>query len=375
MDTLNFYKDLQAIDDFSKITDEKLYKKLPSSWYVIVSDVKNSTKAIEKGKYKEVNLVSSLIIIGILNINKNLDLPFIFSGDGATILIPPILIEDSKEVLLEAQKIAKEQFSLSLRVGIISVKDIEKENKKIYIAKYSKNKNHTQAFITGNGVLLAEKMLKKDLINLKKEIYIKREVDFSGLECRWRDIPAAKEEVISLLIKTNNNNLNSYKQILLEIEKIVGSTKQRDPIQYIKNLNLSFDPRRLDTEATIFSTNYISKIFKLLKISFENFLGLLLMKNKIGEWANYKNRILDTTDSEKFDDMLKMVISTNKEQTKKLQNYLNKEVKENKLKYGIHISTSTIMTCLVFERHGKHIHFIDGSNGGYALAAKQMKSL
>ncbi len=375
MDTLDFYKNLQAIDDFSKITDEKLYKKLPSSWYVIVSDVKNSTDAIEKGKYKKVNFVSSLIIIGILNINKNIDLPFVFGGDGATILIPPILIEDSKKVLLEAQNIAKEQFSLSLRVGIINVKDIEKENKKIYIAKYSKNKNHTQAFITGAGVLLAEELLKKDLINLKDEIYKKRKVDFSGLECRWQDIPSAKEEIVSLMIKTNENNLESYKQIIQVIEEIVGSTSQRDPIHYIKNLNLSFNPKELNAEASIFSTNYISKFFKLVKISFENFLGLLLMKNKIGEWANYKNRILNTTDSEKFDDMLKMVISTNKKQTKELQDYLNKEFRKNKLKYGIHISTSTIMTCLVFERHGKHIHFIDGSNGGYALAAKQMKSL
>jgi hypothetical protein len=31
------------------------------------------------------------------------------------------------------------------------------------------------------------------------------------------------------------------------------------------------------------------------------------------------------------------------------------------------------MTCLVFSREN-HVHFIDGGDGGYALAAKELKS-
>jgi hypothetical protein len=31
------------------------------------------------------------------------------------------------------------------------------------------------------------------------------------------------------------------------------------------------------------------------------------------------------------------------------------------------------MTCLVFERNGNQVHFIDGADGGYAIAAKGMK--
>ena len=48
--------------------------------------------------------------------------------------------------------------------------------------------------------------------------------------------------------------------------------------------------------------------------------------------------------------------------------------KENKIKYGIHESENALMTCFVTKiSDGGHIHFIDGDNGGYALAAKQMK--
>ena len=59
--------------------------------------------------------------------------------------------------------------------------------------------------------------------------------------------------------------------------------------------------------------------------------------------------------------------------TKELEEYLEKEYEEGQLVYGIHKSDSALMTCLIFERHGKHIHFVDSSNGGYALASKELK--
>jgi len=31
------------------------------------------------------------------------------------------------------------------------------------------------------------------------------------------------------------------------------------------------------------------------------------------------------------------------------------------------------MTCFIRDFGGEHLHFLDGSNGGYAMAARQMK--
>ena len=136
MGTNNFYKNLTPTDDFSKIMEDKNYSLIPNDWYVIVSDIKNSTKAIESGMYKQVNFVAALTIIGILNIDKDEDFPYIFGGDGASLLIPPSLLEKSKKVLIEASKKAKEAFDLELRIGFISIKEIEKRdsftNKEFY---------------------------------------------------------------------------------------------------------------------------------------------------------------------------------------------------------------------------------------------------
>ena len=41
-----------------------------------------------------------------------------------------------------------------------------------------------------------------------------------------------------------------------------------------------------------------------------------------------------------------------------------------------YIATDTaLVTCVVTDYSYKHIHFLDGSYGGYAIAAKQMKAM
>jgi hypothetical protein len=41
--------------------------------------------------------------------------------------------------------------------------------------------------------------------------------------------------------------------------------------------------------------------------------------------------------------------------------------------FGIHRSSAAIMTCLIFTPGQDHAHFVDGIDGGYALAAKMLK--
>ncbi len=377
MHTTDFYKNLKQIDDFSKIMENENYSKIPNEWFVIVSDIKSSTKAIEEGKYKQVNFIAALTIIGILNINRELDFPYIFGGDGASLIIPPILLENSKKVLIEASKKAKETFGLELRIGVVSLKEIEKRGSFIEVTKFQVSKDYIQAIVRGNGLELAEELLKKEYENFKIEDDFTNDysANFDGLECRWEDIKTPKDETISILIKSLNSNSNEiYQNSLKQIEQIAGSFDERNPIKYINQLNLSFNPRVLNTEASIFAKNKISKLFVILKLMFENFLGLILMKYSIGLWGDYKSRIIRTTDTEKFDDMLRMVITTTKKQSLELEKYLQKEYENKNLVYGIHKSNSALMTCLIFQRHGKHIHFVDSSNGGYALAAKELKN-
>lgn len=377
MSSNDFYKNLREITDFSKIMENSNYSKIPNDWYILVSDIKDSTKSIEQGMYKQVNFIAALTIIGILNINRDEEFPYIFGGDGASLLIPPSLLEKSKKVLLETSKRAKEAFDLELRVAAISVKTIEEKGSFIELTKLKVDSN-IQAIVRGNGLELAEELLKNEYEKYKIEDSFKNDytANFEGLECRWEDIKTPKDETISILIKSINQENDNivYTNCIKTIEEIAGIHSDRNPLKTKNQLHLSFNPRVLNAEASIFSKNIISKFFTISRLMIENFLGLILMKYSIGNWGEYKNIILRTTDTEKFDDMLRMVISTNTNQSLELEKYLEKEYQSKNLVYGIHKSNSALMTCLIFQRHGKHIHFVDSSNGGYALAAKELKN-
>ena len=43
------------------------------------------------------------------------------------------------------------------------------------------------------------------------------------------------------------------------------------------------------------------------------------------------------------------------------------------LTYGLFVSRESVMSCYVSDRSDKHIHFVDGSDGGYTRAAGMLK--
>lgn len=91
MFTENFYADLAPLEQFLDITKPENFRSVPDDWYIVVTDIVESTKAIEQGRYKDVNLLGACSIIAVLNVAQKIEIPFIFGGDGASIVIPPVL--------------------------------------------------------------------------------------------------------------------------------------------------------------------------------------------------------------------------------------------------------------------------------------------
>lgn len=367
-----FYKNLKAINSLEEITNKTLYEALPLSWYVFLCDIKDSTSLINQGKYKEINMIAALSIIGVLNINKQLELPFVFGGDGSYIFVPSLIVEETKEVFLQTKIKAKEAYEIDLRVGYISIEELYKQNQNLLITKMKISQGYFQAIITGGALEYLDNLLKEDKLAIPLKNSFNYIADFSGLECRWENIPSPKDRVLTLLIKSFKDEQNTYKRVLKSIEYLVGSKEQRTPIKK-ENIKLSFNPKILKKEALIFSKNSFQELLKILKYLFFNFLGKYLMQNGNKQWKEYKQRVVSSIDTEKFDDILRMVISLNNKEYKALLNYLEQEYQNKKIIYGTFSSDSSLMTCLIFERHGKHIHFVDGDKGGYSMAAKEFK--
>ena len=385
-DTENFYANLPVLEDFVDITHSENFYKVPKDWAVIITDIADSTKAIERGKYKDVNLLGACSIIVILNLVGELEIPFVFGGDGASILIPPKFIADAERALLAVQKMAVEEFNLNLRIGIVPMEAIA-SNYDLKIAKLRISDNYIQAILRGGGISYATRLVKDKATSSlysPKTNHKYAIADFSGLECRWQDIPTRHEEIISLIVQVTAPSQtqidNLYREVINQIDLIYGKDTECHPV-VTENLQLAFRGKSLLSETRVFAASHgwIKQTLYLWKIRLINLLGLFLMtfdiKTGSFNWGDYKQIVSEATDFKKFDDVLRMVISGKTKQRHKLTEYLEKKFQEGRLVYGFHVSDRALMTCLVFERDGRQVHFIDGADGGYALAAKQMKDL
>jgi hypothetical protein len=78
------------------MSNQKAFTKVPESWNIIVTDLKNSTQAIQEGKQQVVNLAATGSIVACLNISraKGIEVPFFFGGDGATLIVPDVILKE-----------------------------------------------------------------------------------------------------------------------------------------------------------------------------------------------------------------------------------------------------------------------------------------
>jgi hypothetical protein len=385
MNSENFYSQLPLLDNFLKITEIGNFVDVPDDWYIVVTDIRGSTKAIEAGKYKEVNLLGACSIVAVLNVAGKTEIPFVFGGDGASLLMGPSLLPAAQKALLATQQLAKTEFDMDLRVGVVPVKVVVAANYPVKIAKFKVSENYSQAVFIGGGLTRATELIKDPVagnIYSIKNKGVSSTADFSGLECRWQDIPSKYGEIVTLLVMVRSDfgpqSHQFYRNILKKIQYIYGKENSLNPIDR-KNLKLTLNSAKLIKETLVraSSASWLDRQLYLSKIQLETALGSLLMNLKVKteelDWGVYKDIAIAATDYRKFDDMLRMVISGNEWRRKKLTGYLERNYREGKLVYGLHVSDRALMTCLVFERGGRQVHFVDGADGGYALAAKDMK--
>lgn len=361
----NFYKDIKAFSDFDEVFNIDHYVLAPSDWFVIVTDIKNSTTAVESGKYKDVNLIGSACIGAISQIG---DYPFVFGGDGASFLIPPSKIEIVKEELVKIQNSARSRFKLSLRVGIIPVETILKE-KPLRISKYKLTEGKFIAKFSGGGLELADKLIKSDssyLLESEKE----DEASFDGVSCRWNPIKNSEGLILTLVIKADDFSL--YNNIKSKIDTVLGTDINRinpvkvDKMTYMDLTSIFFNEKNYENK--YFSISSLKRVFEIF-FAFIFFKPLRFLRPSI--LSEYEKSMVRHSDFRKFDDTLRMVVDCGHAQKDLIIDILNST---SGITFGYSCSDHALMTCLVFGlNEGEHIHFIDGANGGYTEAAKMMK--
>lgn len=382
MSTEDFYTLLPALTKFLDLANPAHYVDAPDDWYVLITDIVGSTQAITHGQYKDVNLLGASSIIAVLNAIRPLEIPFVFGGDGASMLVPPTYLQPAREALLGVRQVARQAFGMELRVGIVPVVTVKAQHP-LKVAKFRLTAQYSQASFLGGGISHATDLIKTNALYRLDIDDSSLQPDLRGLECRWQEVPSRYGQTISLIVAAMPSSQQShpdiYRHVLEEIQRIYGDEEIYHPIAP-SGLKLTFNPQHLRSEINARSPtpSLWGRANYLVKILLENVLGVILMglRLKVADvnWGRYKEDLCRASDYQKMDDILRMVISGTPKQTEQLQQYLEQCWRSGHLVYGMHISDRALVTCLILDRRDRHFHLVDGADGGYALAAKAMKA-
>ncbi len=348
----------------------------------MVADIESSTEAIAAGHYKRVNMIGAGVIVAVLNACPEIALPYVFGGDGATLLIPPRLKPVVVDALRRTRHFADSAFGLRLRIGIVPLSELKRRGAEVRIAKYQLSPGNDLAMFAGHGVALAERLV-KDPADDSYRLPASEEddpPDLEGLSCRWEPLTSARGTMLTVLVNGSAGGSAEnalYSEVVAKIESILASDANPSPATE-RSLRQKWPPSgaRLEALATGGKRGFWRA---LRRVYVETFIYLVFQKFNLSAGGfnarRYTEELRSNTDFRKFDDMLRMVLDCSEEEAARIEDYLAGQRAQGRLAYGLHRSEQALMTCVVFSlAESRHVHFIDGADGGYALAALQLKA-
>ncbi len=384
-DTHGFYTELDSFDDFASVHDLRLYTAAPDDWAVVLADIRGSTKAIGEGRYKDVNMIGAACITAVLNAVGDIDIAYVFGGDGATLLIPQDCVPNVRDALLKTKHLALAGFDLDLRVGAVPLASIRALGADVLVAKFRLSPGNYLAMFNGGGVGLADRLIKADDGQqgfLFPEADSGDEPDLEGLSCRWEPLKSRHGVMLSLLVQPLSKDRDAaasvIARVLGDLNSALGYAIERNRPVSAENMKFKWPPRGLVSEAR--ATHRQGRGFKrrLAKILVQSFIQYLLEKfdKEAGGYDApvYREELRQNSDYRRFDDTLRLVLDCPKQDAERIETVLKTLRAEGLIAYGTHKSDTALMTCLLFSlEDSEHVHFIDGANGGFAMAALRLK--
>ena len=371
-----FYAELPVLTEFSAVSEPERFARLPADWHVATCDVRNSTAAVQAGEYKEVNTVAAAAVSAVLNAAGEIEVPFVFEGDGSAFCVPPTLLEDVRAALAKTRDLARASFGLDLRVATLPVSRVREAGFDVLVARYQVSENYVQAVFAGGGMAWADRYMKDPasaaLCAIGAEVAARG--SHEGLECRWQDIPSPHGETVSLIVRAAGGNPAIYRELIAKVGEIYGSDEACHPVT-LPALSMTLNGRRLDNEAGVRAAG--SRWRYRMWVRCVVVLGWFLMKfgirTKDTDWSRYRQTLVRNSDVRKFNDVYRQVLAGNAAQREALTAWLEARFARRELAYGLHVTDRAHMTCLVFDYSGRHLHFIDGADGGLFAASKGFK--
>lgn len=379
-DNRTFYKKLinHTLSLEGLLAKESLFKPVPADWHIVMADVKNSTIAVRNGLHHDVNLTATGSVIAVLNILRDLDsqlqVPYFFGGDGATFLVPDFVLPQVLKVLENFRHHVQKNLFLELKVGAIAAGEMYKENRLIKIARFKATPSLNVPIVLGTGLKAAEKKIKENFVQTPDKVEENYALNLEGMECRWDEIapPKEAERIACLLVDcpVEEKQAEVYHKVISQMNKIFGKYEERQPISRRKlKLDLRLPKIRREMYARLGKYDFVY----LITNWFYTLMGSFWFKFS-SSGGDYLQEISQLSHTLMVDGTLNCIISGTTDKIDQLIDYLDELEAQQAMTYGIHITHASIMSCYVQNRSQEHVHFIDGTEGGFTKAAEMFKA-
>ena len=261
---------------------------------------------------------------------------------------------------------------------MISVAEIRARGHDVRVARYLPSDNISIAMFSGGGLAWADAAMKRGEIVLPPAAP-GAHPDLSGLSCRYELIPSKRGQVLSLVVMQGSDaSSDDFRAVVETIARIVEETPDASRPLPGQGLRLKWPPQGYDLEARASrrADEFIRvRKAKVLALTFLYFI-IMWTGLRVGRFIpkKYTREIIENSDFRKFDDSLRMVLDCSPELATEIEDFLNAAAAKGVVRYGSHRQQDAMMTCFTpSPSHPSHVHFIDGAQGGYALAAAALK--
>ena len=367
----DFYENLPIVADFAQAVKVEDYRPLPEGWMVGFADVVGSTRAVADGRYKSVNMVGAGVIAAVSNALKRRSFPFVFGGDGATFAVSAA--DAAAQALAAMALFSQAEFQIELRAAMLTVGEIRAAGHDVRVARFGASPHCAYAMFAGGGVGWFETEVKRGRFPLKPAPADARP-DLTGLSCRWSIAPARRGVILSVIVAPRGQDPR-FSSLVQEIVRL-SAANAGSPIA-VESLSIAEPRAAVGLEASVAKagggSRLGSQLAALKGYLMAAFFHRFNLRTRSVDMATFVGDVAANADFRKFDDALRMTLDCSEAFAASLEARL--AAAQDYADYGTFRQSSAQLTCFVPSYGDRgHFHFVDGADGGYAMAATAMKA-
>ena len=378
-DGSDFFAGLPLLSTSRAAFDSGRYRSAPDDWHVAVTDIIDSTGAIASGRHKTVNFVAAMGIAALRNLCAPTRIPFLFGGDGAVIMVPPDCATKARAELARVRGMAARDFELQMRVGLAPVRELRRFGRDVLVGRYEPTPGNSFGVFLGGGIGLLEDAIRgrgngelAALADVPTALDDGASVDLEGLSCRWDTLHSARGAMLTLILQGSAADLSD---VHARVAALAGDDAAR-PVRR-ETLKLRWPPADFMLEVRARRRGG-SLLLWACRVLFQTLVARLLFARgkPTGSFdpQRYRAEMVTNTDFCKFDETVCLVIDCPHAAIEAIRSDLEQIAPSRGIRYGMHVSPTALMTCLVTSASNSlHVHFVDGGSGGYTRASSSLK--